>query len=515
MIWWKSESRPVTISSANAKERIGLRSTRTSTLVAVGFVLEALALNLIQIPVSMRFRVFACADVGGNLVVEHFLSSGLKPEVDFGYHYGLLPLTVARIWFRLFGSTPVALQGALILCGLFVAIAMARVVVEFQVPWPGILLVSASMPIAAQASMSLAHGVEAALLSNAIATQPRSRATSLALATLACLTKPSMGYVYGFVLLIFWIIESRRNRQIGVAEFSRFVLPALATGTVTITFLAAEFGTASVVRTLLPLQGAIAYRQNGFGFFNGVGHRAIYFPGVHLAYYLGTYVGFWLLGTLWMIVISGWILWTHRTGVADEIILSCTILLTSFVLMFYGSAPSWTYYVFLMPIGMAVATSYQRANIAFATCVIALFALISAAVSTRDSTRAWLNESAERETSWLWATDDERNEWLEVERLARNGPAAFVSYAGAGSLLSPEFSPPTMLFLVPGNYLPSEIERERAQLASSNVITACSLGVDPLSWLTSYPELKSALEGTVVAFKTRDLVVLTRVASKH
>lgn len=294
-------------------QRIGLRPTRTSTLLAAVFVLEALVFSLIQVPAEMRFGTFACVDAGSNLVVEHLLASGLKPEVDFGYTYGLLPLMLARVWFDLFGLTPVALQAALILCGLFVAIALARVAAEFQVPWLGIFLILASMPMAAQASMSLAHGVEAALLSNAIATQARSKAKALALAALACLSKPSMGYVYGFVLLIYWVIDSRRSRQVGLAPFFRFVFPALVTSTVAIGLLSAEFGTVSVAKTLLPLRGAKVYRLNGFGFFR-VGHRAIYFPGVHLGYYLGTYVSFWLLGTIWMAGMCGWLLLTRRRG---------------------------------------------------------------------------------------------------------------------------------------------------------------------------------------------------------
>ncbi len=489
---------------------------RTSTLLAAGFVAEALALDLIRIPVTMRFSNFACADAGGNLVVQHLLASGLKPEIDFGYHYGLLPLAIARVWFYLFGLTPVALQAATIFCGLFVAIAMARVAAEFHVPRLGIFLIAAAMPIEAQASYpSLAMGVEAALLSNAIASQARSKASALALATLACLAKPSMGYVYGFVVLICWIIESRRDRQAGFATFFRFVLPALATGTVAIGLLAAEFGTVSVVKTLLPLQGAKIYREKDFGFFRGIGHQVIYFPGVHVGYYLGSYVGFWLVGIICMAGVSGWILVTRRRGIAREIILTCTIMQFAFLLFFYGAPPSWIYYAYLPPIAMAIATSYRSSIVGFATFVIALLALTSTAVATRDSIRAFSNDSSARDTAWLWATDQERDEWREVERVARNGPAAFVSYAGAGALLSQEFSPPTMLYLMPGNYLPVEIERERAQLTNSNVIAVCSLDGDPLGWLVAaYPELVPALKGTAIALKTRNMVVLTRVAPK-
>lgn len=57
------------------------------------------ALRLIPIPSF----TFAFNDGGANLTVQYLMSRGLVPSVDFGYHYGLLPLLMGKLWFWLFG----------------------------------------------------------------------------------------------------------------------------------------------------------------------------------------------------------------------------------------------------------------------------------------------------------------------------------------------------------------------------------------------------------------------------
>src|ERR1700730_10756522 len=93
------------------------------TLVAL-FSLETLAINVARLPESMRFDSYAFCDHGANLTLQYLIASGLRPSLDFGYHYGLLPALVGRIWFALFGATPFAYQAAMVVAGLLCAWAI-------------------------------------------------------------------------------------------------------------------------------------------------------------------------------------------------------------------------------------------------------------------------------------------------------------------------------------------------------------------------------------------------------
>jgi hypothetical protein len=58
----------------------------------------------VSIPGTLQFDGFAFGDDGSNLTIQYLMGHGLMPLKDLGYHYGLLPLVVGRIWFGLFGA---------------------------------------------------------------------------------------------------------------------------------------------------------------------------------------------------------------------------------------------------------------------------------------------------------------------------------------------------------------------------------------------------------------------------
>jgi hypothetical protein len=60
---------------------------------------------------------------------------------------------------------------------------------------------------------------------------------------------------------------------------------------------AVYFGVEPVVRTVLPVTGAEAYKYANFGFFKGVGRDFRATPVVTLKYDIGTVVGYWMLAT--------------------------------------------------------------------------------------------------------------------------------------------------------------------------------------------------------------------------
>src|ERR1700719_1838988 len=172
-------------------------------LLAV-FSVETIAINLVRMPESMRFDRFAFCDQGANLTLQHLIANGLHPVIDFGYTYGLLPALIGHVWFALFGATPWAYQAAMMLVDLLCAYAIAQILSRLKVGAVGIALAFITLGYAFQASyVNFAHALEALLLCLALAAQARgSYSSALACATAAVFAKPSMGYVYGLLLVV-------------------------------------------------------------------------------------------------------------------------------------------------------------------------------------------------------------------------------------------------------------------------------------------------------------------------
>lgn len=311
---------------------------RAASLTVI-FGVEVLLIEAVGIPFSLNFDMWAFMDAGGNLTAPFLLQQGYRPVIDFGYIYGLLPLLVDRLWLDLAGASPFACIVLVTACNLLVGWALARFAVSLGLGAAGIFFIAATLPFAIQANYpSITHALEAALLANGLAEQAAGRrATALALATGACLTKPSMGYVYGTLLLGFEALYLWKHRPVDtlVVGFVKRIAVAAVTGITVAVVLVSTFGTLPLVRTLLPTGGIKVYKAMHHGFFED-GRNFWYFPGVHVGYYVGTVVGFWLLGTLWLIAGGAGSLWRMVRDLAadasvrndDQIVLSCATMIS-------------------------------------------------------------------------------------------------------------------------------------------------------------------------------------------
>ncbi|HEY2526200.1 MAG TPA: hypothetical protein VGI29_14150, partial [Candidatus Binataceae bacterium] len=169
-----------------------------------------LAYALFRLPTDLGFDANAFGDRGDFLSIAYLVGHGSRPAIDFGYHWGLLPIMLAQAWFALFGATAQANEAIMVVCALMVAIGMARMAAALRLGAPGIGLLMLAMPFAFP-TFTLTYALEAALLSNALAEQAaRRRSSALALATASCFVNPSMAYLYGFVLVLGLLWESRR-----------------------------------------------------------------------------------------------------------------------------------------------------------------------------------------------------------------------------------------------------------------------------------------------------------------
>ena len=272
------------------------------------FAALALAIFLAEVawnwPTRMDFRGFYFGDPGTNLSVHDLVRRGLRPTVDFVYQYGLLALLFGRGWFALLGDTPLAYRASGIAFGLWMIVSLTRFVRAQRIGAAGAAILLVGLPFFVPSSQpNFTHGLESGLLCQALAEQARGRrATALALATAAVLAKPSLGFVFGLILLVATLAALRGRWSARSILGSEGLGPAIVTGVVLLAVLAAVFGVAPVVRTVIPTAGLANYRAANFGFFFGIGRRFWLPSRAGPGYYLGTVVGFWLVGSLSLVV---------------------------------------------------------------------------------------------------------------------------------------------------------------------------------------------------------------------
>jgi hypothetical protein len=476
--------------------------------LALGFAVEVLVLTAFSAP-EERFLRWAYWDIGSDLTIPTLTTRGLRPTVDFGYIYGLLPLWGNRLWQGVFGATPGACQGAKLVCALGLAWGMARFATTARVGAVGIVLTALAMPdILRTSALVLVHSMEPALLVNALALQAAGRrGPALALATACLFVKPSMAYLYGLVLLASVVLN-----EPGRARTLRTLAPAAATGLLLACLFAAVYGVWPVVNSLFPGRGMEVYRLSRHGFFTGVGRDFWYIPGGTLRDYLRYEVAGWLVGTA-LLGAGGLLalarLVRRRGSLNDEIVLTCAVLHYGFVLLFFGNRFSWLYYYSLLILGLAALAARGRRQAA-AVLLVALLVLIGSKAKFQATARLWQTLSATAETYGLWASPAERAEWRKVLELTRGRrPVVLLAdVEGAAVLASDVFEPPAWSYLVPGHTVPAELVRKADQLAAAEMVVSTRR---PPAGYAPWPRLIAALDGCEVIWQGPNFCVSRRV----
>jgi hypothetical protein len=486
-----------------------------SNWLFIVLVMEVLAVAAFQSP-RVRFDQFAIFDSGGELAIQNLMRRGYRPGIDFGYLYGLLPLLVGRIWYGLAGLTAGSFRAEVMTCAILTTWGLARFAAYRRVGIVGIALIALAIPdLLLVTYIGLVQSLEQALLANALAEHARGRrGIALALLTACCFVKPSLAVLQGLAVVIAIIADLRRaNRSAYIHAFA----PALLTAGVITSFLALSFGLVPLCRTILPQTGMAVYRLGGFGFFQGIGRDFWVLPHAGLRDYFRYELGFWMLGTAFLI-------WGGLTGawrwirggssidgaINDEICATCAATHIGFIVLIFGHRGTWFYSLPMLVLGVAVLTRRSRWH---RICVFVLVALllISDRSKAIDIIRRWKTEAPSSVTLNLWANPQERAEWAQALRLTEGRKPVLFAMSEGGALLIPAFAPPTLGYLVPGNALPVEVQRKTMQLAAAHMI----ISAQPPDWpgFVFWPEMKATLDGCELLMKGEYLRVYRRLAS--
>jgi hypothetical protein len=458
-----------------------ISSSRIFIILLIG---EVGFLYLLRWPLLYNFNNFAFWDSGAYLVTHYLLQQGHRPFIYFGWQYGLLPLLIQELGFRLLGASPVSFLCLSVPCFVIVAVVVGRVTLlgERLLARVFVLL---SLPLILTFEPDLPHSLEAALLSLGLMSQATDKyGRALAFAGAACFSKPSMGYLYGLVLLISVCfhpkLSPRRLYASGIREaaFSamaasiRFFMPAVVTVLGLTLALSAVFGWNAVLHSLIPLGAKHAYQALHYGWQRIIG-GFFYFPGARAGYYIGTPVSFWALGTVYLVVVA---FLTVRIANRRQIlyranrqlVLSCVALHIGFIVLLYGSPASWTYYAYILVIGIVATQTWPHARAAIGA--LAVLAACANYSGIRSAVAAWERMQPDKATAGLFADSSERAEWDRVVVLARGVKPVIVTNFGAAPLLFDWLTRPAGAFLVAGIATDDEIVREDREIEAAGAV---------------------------------------------
>jgi hypothetical protein len=474
------------------------RREMTLTLFFV-FGLEVIAIAIVELPTNLSFLKFGFYDEGSSLTTHYLMTLGYRPTVDFGYPYGLLGLIVNR----LLPASPAAYQIAMIFIALSIAYALASIAGALKIGSGGVALLICAMPFAVRGMYwSYSHGLEAALISNALAQQARGkRSIALALAAAAVLAKPTLAYVYGLILIVI-IVANHSRARFKLSVIITELIPAAVTATLLGAIIVASFGVTPMMNSLISWRGMALYRYLNHGLLHGAMYL-LYFPGVRVGYYAGTVAGFFILGTAALVAAAIIAIYKIARGIecaaSLEIAMTCAILHLVFITAMFGGPTSWQYYSYILVVGLAAASCTSK----FAARTVWAFALIAALGQKQSAVEiigAWQNTHRSAALSGLWASSSEEREWLEVRRMAAAQDAVIVSSMGAGFLFAPEVQARKAVYLIPEEAVHSEIQRQADAINRAGMViirddmpVMSPKAVQVIDWSLEIPEISAAV----------------------
>ena len=278
----------------------------------------------------------------------------------------------------------------------------------------------------------------------------------------------------------------------------------MLTGLGLVFLLGTTFGWSALVRSLLPLNGAEAYRVLHYGW--SAIALLFYFPGMRLTYYLGTPTIFLLCATVYLVAATvrvSWRILQHRIGAPDtyEIVLTCALLHLAFLGFFYGAPASWTYYAYILVMGVIATAGWSPASarVLWGLCILAAIGNYG---SFKSSIIAWRTMKQSSVTAGLFALPAESAEWSHVTSMVIDKNPELFTWDGGAEMLFPWLRRPVGAFIVPGEANGNEIRGKVQQLRTAKAVvipTIPELGNPVTTW--PGPEFQTALDNATLIFK--------------
>lgn len=415
----------------------------------------ALLFAVVSIPGILSLPNFFAIDTGAAYAATLMSLHGARPNVDFGYPYGPLTLSLQQLFVWISGRRPLGFELLLFLVALTAGAIAARAVRRLQLALAPALLLALVVGLIALPNAPVYPLEEMALLAVLVTLAEGRRGLALAWCVVAALLKPAMGYVLGAVILAealwAWGRQPATERRL-----RSLLLPPALTAVALSAALIADFGPQAFVGMALPLVGARHYRQMGFSFFHRAGNPFGYPLSGHIHLYLGSGSAAWGVACLALLAL---LLWRRPSGDRPRWLAAVFSLVATaiFIAAFYGPLGQFHIYMILPLIGLAMLPWQGRAP-GFARWLTVALVAISFAPTLYNIGLLALQGRPSAGTAGLWALSEESAEWARFQ--AANPPAThpLLLIGGSPEALFPAYGPPWHTYLMRGETTPREVD---------------------------------------------------------
>gem|GEM_PF-1970471 len=393
------------------------------------FSLVAIGIFILWYPMgaSMSFLFF---DTGAGLKADYLFSQGYIPTVDFSYVYGLLPLSIAHIWYKIFGRTPQVFWALVLIFKLLSVYTLAKIAYLANLKTLGVIFLAIAIPFSffCNYNINLTHAIEPFFICLALSEQLAGRKKyALVVLIFSIFTKASLSYFYILLLLILYSIDLLKHKR-NILDAIYQLIPASVTFLAMSFWIIINYGLTALIHSLIPLQAAKDYKQPEFGFFGGGGKGFFAPPGMKFSYYIGTGVSLWVILSI-VLLISSILLYRKiiKNNINGDIVRIAEVQITTlllhlgFIIFFFGHNSSWCYYAYLLPIGCSLLASRAlpefKINInrnillvGLSICVIIGYDLVFFKIYHQ----TWIESKYEKSLVSLWFNKEEKKDFLEL-----------------------------------------------------------------------------------------------------
>lgn len=455
-------------------------------------------LTLVSWPILFSFDLWVLKDRGSFLNLDILLSKHWRLGVDTFYSYGLLPVSLQHLLFVVFGRGYWPLIGCTTVTLILMAAFWTGLLRHLPANRIWLITVVLISPILLWVNPNLPYSlVQLSLLFGLLCVLNNRLDLAFASSVIGCFSVPSLPLAFALLIVCAIGIEWMLGPSRSVSLLVRKLLPGVVAYLLVAAMLVALHGLPSVLATATPLLGMRFYKaahfdslQTSVEFLYPTGHSIPYYIG----YYIGTPVTWWFACTLTLFAFGLLALrrMSRRRALDPKslFLVLCASLQAIFAVAARGSVEQYVIYDPILAAGVLVgitefSSGRQRNRILICFLVLSM---LSEVKQVRSTVLAWRDTRASSQTASLYAPQDLRREWAEIDRLSSDHKLLLLSYGTGANNYFPHIETADLWMLRTGQIFPDDRQRLLAKVANADVV------VEDLTGLTSAWDSDAAVQ---------------------
>ena len=441
-------------------------------------------------PILLSFDLWVFKDRSSFLNLDYlYFTRHLRPGVDIGYSYGLLPILLQHFIFLLFGRGYKPMIGGTFVVLLLSALFWACLLEHLPQGRRWLIAIIALSPVILIVNPNWPYSLAVLSMMFAFLFVLRERLDlALAISTIGCFCVPSLPLVLTVLLAICILFQWWRTPRRSISRLPLQLVPGVATYGSLAMMLGMVFGYASLAATVLPLAGARFYKESGY---NKVGaflvflHPDGYGTKYYIAYYLASPVTWFVLCTLFLFACSMFIVVSvlrgNRLTPAYTVVAVFSIVQAVFVFFAYGPRGQAALYEGLLAaatlIGISMIPVTRIRNVGLQVFLgIGVMACLGAAYKSVD---AWRTTAPGSDTLGLYAGLGISDSWSDVLSLSRHRKTLLLAYSTGQHLYYPTLTSPDAWFILSGLMFPKQEDEIIDQIRHADLVVEDLTSLSP------------------------------------